>query len=338
MIPFCKTTLGKEEIEATKRVIESGWVVQGRLTDQFEKEFAKYVGSKYAVFVDSGTAALTLSLQYLKNQIGIQKYIVPSFTFTATAEAVLNSGNELEFGDIDLKTFLLDNDSLLSVPVHLGGRQYKNNAFIYDSAHRIEKNGFSGRKSSHLTLECHSFYATKNMSTIQGGMIVTNDKKAYEWLKKARDHGLDMTTEQRYKGKYAQYDIDFVGWRFKSDDLRAGVGIEQLKKLPKNTRRRDEIVEMYNKGFGLDRKGNHLYIVLVSDQKAFMEYMMDNEIQTAINYRPLHTMTGYEKYTKHLPNTEFVGSHCVSLPLYPGLTNKEVEFIIKTAKASGMLI
>ena len=176
-------------------------------------------------------------------------------------------------------------------------------------------------------------------------MIATNDTKAYEWLKKARDHGLDLDTQQRYQGKYMQYDIDFVGYRFKPSDLQAAVGIEQLKKLPQNNAKRDYIVDRYNEAFGLKRKGNHLYIITVKDQEKFKHFMMENDIQVVLHYRPLHTMTGWKKYAPvignkplDLPNTEWLGEHCMSLPLYPDLTDGEVDFIIEKVKESGQLI
>ena len=323
MIKFCKTTLGEEEKKAIADVIDNGWVVMGKKTEEFEQKFAEYVGSKYAVFVDSGTAALNLSVAFLTQREKFE-IAVPSFTFTATAEAVLNQGCDIKFIDVDIDSMCVDKYENPVIAVNLGGRQALTKAMIYDSAHRIEKEGYSGG------LECHSFYATKNMTTIQGGMIVTDEEVAYNWMKKARDHGLDMTTEQRYKGKYAQYDIEFIGWRLKADDVKAAIGLEQLKKLPKNTERRNEIVKMYNNAFGYKREGNHLYIVTVKDQKEFMEYMIKNEIQTAINYRPLHTMTAYKDYKREkLPNTEWLGQHVVSLPLYPDLTNEEVDYVIE---------
>ena len=339
-IPFYKSELGKEEIKAISDVIKSGWVVLGPKSQEFEEKFAEYVGAKYAVFVDSGTSALLLALEY-KTRDGYSVLTsTPSFTFTATAEAIINTGNIPVFVDVSLDTFCVDDKdnsgALLSLPVHLTGNKAKLSAPIYDSAHRIEKNDVKGSKA----LWCYSFYATKNLTTVQGGMVATNDKNAYEWLKMARDHGLDMGTKERYTGKYKQYDVNFVGYRVKGDDLRAVIGLEQLKKLPEMTEKRNKIVERYNKVFGLNMTGNHLYPVLVNNRDEFMQKMIDAGIQCTIHFRPLHQMTGYKKYyhDEPLPNTEYLGELICSIPLFPSMTKKEQDYIIQAVLGSGLLI
>lgn len=331
MIPFCKTDLGEEEKKAISDCIDSGWVVMGEKTKEFEEKFAEYVGAKHAIFVDSGTSALFLACQYMKTQ-GITELTVPSLTFTATAETPLNAGIAIKFVDVNEETMCAN--ALLSV--HLMGNNSSYSSLIYDSAHRIEKDDIKYRSG----IWCYSFYATKNITTVTGGMICTNDTAAEMWFRKARDHGLNLGTKERYTGAYKQYDVEFVGWRVKGDDLSAVIGLEQLKKLPRLIERRNELVKRYNSAFDTEHKGNHIYPVLVKNQADFVNYMYDNEIQTTVHFRPLHLMTAYKKYyhSESLPNTEFIGSHIVSLPLYPKLTNKEQDFIIKTVKESRMLI
>lgn len=337
MIPYARTPFGDEEKQAVIDCLDSGWVATGARTKEFEEQFASYVGAKYAVFVDSCTSALFLSLQYLKHTGRISGTVsIPSLTFTSTAEAVLHAGLNIEFGDIDPNTYCLANVTPKSLPVHLYGYRAKDGALIYDSAHRIEKDDVKGSDA----LWCYSLYVTKNISVVTGGMIATNDDDAYAWLMKARDHGLSAGTKERYSGAYKQYDIDFIGWRVKGDDLRAAMGLEQLKKLPHITARRNDIVAQYNKGFGRNWKGNHVYAVFVRDQEQFVNYMYDKGIQTAIHFRPLHTMTAYQSLYKQQPLsvTDYVGSHEVSLPLFPELTDDEVDFIIKTVHESGMVL
>lgn len=334
MIPFCKTDLGEEEIKAVGDCIRSGWVVMGPKTQEFEEKFAEYVGAKYAVFVDSGTSALFLALKRLEKLGHKTEITVPSLTFTATAEVCVNAGWKVRFGEVG-EDFCLETVNAGTLPVHLTGNRAKNGALIYDSAHRIEKDDVKDSAA----LWCYSFYATKNITTVQGGMIATNNKDDYEWLKKARDHGLDMGTKERYVGKYKQYDVQFVGYRVKGDDMRAVVGLEQLKKLPKLTERRNELVAKYNRELGLDRKGNHVYPVLVKDRELFTDFMFENGIQTAVHFRPLHTMTGYKKIPcDNLKNTEFIGEHIVSLPLFPQLTNEEQDYIISKVLETNLLI
>lgn len=336
-IPFAKVDLGQEEIKAVADVIKSGWVVLGPKTAEFETAFAKYVGAKHAIFVDSATSAMFLALKYLKPKPGT-KVLVPSLTFVSTAEIVVNAGCVPIFADVDLETLCLDkaNWKGLSIPVHVAGNRARFASKMYDSAHRIGKGDVKGSDA----IWCYSLYATKNITTVQGGMICTNSDKANEWLRLARDHGLSLGTKERYQGRYKQYDVSFVGFRFKGDDLRAAIGLEQLKKLDKLNARRSELVKRYNKAFGYKRTGNHLYPILVKDRTKFMNDMMDKGIQCAVHFRPLHTMTAYKKFPHlgNLKNTEFLGEHIVSLPLFPQLSNKDQDHIIKSVIDSGQLM
>lgn len=331
-IPFCQTSLGKEEKQAICDVIDSGWVVLGAKSVEFEEKFAEYIGAKYAVFVDSGTSALFLSLKYLQESAQLMSITVPSLTFTATAEAAINAGYKIEFGDVDYTSLCLKDEygNQPTLPVHLtGNKSAQTDAYLYDSAHRIEKDDVKDSKS----LWCYSFYATKNLTTVQGGMVATNNKNAFEWLKMTRDHGLDMGTKERYTGKYKQYDVKQVGYRVKGDDLRAVIGLEQLKKLPVMQEKRNSLVTKYNEAFDAKQIGNHVYPIFVNDRDKFMGLMMDAGIQCTIHFRPLHQMTGYQKYynkeySNDLSNTEYVGEHIVSIPLFPDLTEMEQDYII----------
>lgn len=346
-IPFFRNTFGKEEKQAISDCIDSGWVVQGKKTQEFEEAFADYVGARFAVFVDSGTSALFLALQWKKNwthpQTKPDPYLedvrVPSLTFTSSAEVIVNSGAEPIFHDVDKETFCIDKWNLghwpqQSIVVHLTGNRAKADSGIYDSAHRIEKDDVKGSSA----LWCYSFYATKNMSTVQGGMIATNDEDAYKWLKAARDHGISKGTLERYTEKVPTYSIDFVGWRVKGDDFRAVIGLEQLKKLPWMTQRRNEIVARYNRLLGYNRTGNHLYPILVSDRKKFFEAMELAEIQCSVHFLPLHKMPAYAKWGNvSLPNTEYLGERLVSIPLFPDMTDEQVDYVAEKVLETGLL-
>lgn len=336
MIPIGRIPFGDEEKKAISDCIDSGWIAPGDRTHEFEEQFAEYVGARHAIFVDSCTSALFLSLQYLKKMHRLPDTVtVPSLTFTATAEVLVHTGYAIAFGDVDKATYCLSEVTGGSLPTNIYGYRADHGALIYDSAHRIEKDDMKGSEA----LWCYSLYPTKNISVISGGIIATNDTDAYTWLCKARDHGLSADTKERYTGTYKQYDVEFIGWRMKADDVRAAIGIEQLKKLPLITERRNEIVALYNKGFDRDWKGNHVYGIFVENQEAFIDYMYSRGIQTTVHFRPLHTMTAYQSHYhgKPLPVTEFVGTHEVSLPLFPQLTDDQVTHIVTTAKESGMV-
>jgi dTDP-4-amino-4,6-dideoxygalactose transaminase len=330
MIPFFKNTFGEEEKKAISDCIDSGWVVMGKKTAEFEEKFADYVGSRYAVFVDSGTSALFLAMRYQMEKFGrwFDEIETPSLTFVSDAEIIVNLGCKPKFVDVSKTSLCVENwieaSNHPTLAVHLTGNRAFAPATVYDSAHRIEKDDVKDSKVPW----CYSFYATKNMSTVQGGMIALNDKDGYDWLKKARDHGISKGTLERYTEKTPTYSVDFVGYRMKADDLRAVIGLEQLKKLPAMTERRNEIVARYNRNLGYTRTGNHLYPILVSNREKFFEYMSAANVQCSVHFKPLHLMPAFKGFGGYsLPNTEYLGERLVSLPLFPDMTDEQIDYI-----------
>lgn len=340
MINFAKASVGKREIDAVVKVLKSGWFTMGKETQKFEKEFAKYVDTKYAVAVNSCTSGLFLSLKALGIGEG-DEVIVPSFTFAATANVVVHCGATPIFADIKRDDFTLDPESVAKaispktkaiIPVHYAGRKAfidYNIPVVEDSAHLIPKGG----ASSNLT--AYSFYATKNMTTGEGGMITINDEKLYNFLLEARLHGMTRDAWKRYdkEGKW-RYDISFAGFKLNTTDINSALGRVQLRKLPSLQKKRDEIVNLYNGLLGLSNKGNHLYPILVDNRNEFIEYMKNNGVSCSVHFIPLHTMTAYSSMPKRvsLSVTEFVGERVVTLPLHPLLTLREVRYISKLVK------
>lgn len=333
-IPFSKLTFDEKEEQAVIDCMRSGWIVLGPKTAEFEQKFAEYVGAKYAVFVDSGTSALTLSLyamaDYYPNSVSI-----PSLTFVSDAEVVHNAGLEINFVDVNKETLCVDMDWPNLLPVNFAGVKAKGYGKVIDSCHRIEKDDVKDSDS----LWCYSFYATKNITCGHGGMIALNDKDVYEWLLMARDHGMDKGTKQRYEGKTPVYDVKFPAWRVKGNDLMAVIGLEQLKKLPWITLDRNRVVALYNKKLGLNRVGNHLYWIFVNERDLFIKQMFEAGIQTSIHFLPIHRFTGYNQYhNSGLPVTEFAGEHIVSLPLFPRMTNEEVDYVCEKVLETNLMI
>jgi len=338
-IQFSKPVLDEKEIKAVARVLGSGWLAYGDVSRKFEERFAKYVGAKYAVFTDGCTAAMSIALRYLGIGIG-SKVIIPSLTFTATASVVSELGATPIFGDvISHELPVLSQDWVgyyekkadAVIPVYLTGieRYYKSKLpIIIDSAHRIEKNDFYHPNLAH----CYSFYATKNMTTGMGGMLVTNERNLYDFAKLAVNDGVSKSVAERYKGsKSYTVDLDIGGKD--NIDILAAIGIEQLKKVAKLNKARDRIVSRYNYAFGVHRLGNHLYYLLVENRDAFIKSLNDRGIQVGVHCLPLHKMPIYKRFAvEKLPITEYIGKKIVSLPLHPLLDERDVDYVIKVVK------
>lgn len=315
MIPFSKPTLAEEEIEATAKVLRSGWLAAGPETEAFEQEFSDYIsppGEHYhCIFTNSCTSALKMAYKIAREfNPKAHTVLCPKNTFCATYSAAAEVGWNYELVD---DAFAYTDDNIIT-RVHYGGIK---SAFapkvpwifyIEDSAHRIEPNDpLVG------TIRCYSFYATKNMTTGSGGMFVTNEREIYERARLYWRDGLSTSTADRSRG-VPRYRIQAIAGGYDGNDIAAAIGRVQLRKLPQFTQRRNDLVDKYNHALGGDWKGNHLYPFFVKDEAAaytLLGYLKEHEI-----------IGGY-----HYPDT---GWNAVSLPLYPLLTDEEQELIITT--------
>lgn len=342
MIPFCKPFVGEEEVEAASNCIRSGWLTSGKVTEEFEKKFADYVGAKHAVFLNSCTAALGLALQWYKKKYNIKKVLVPSCTFIATVQEIINAGLTPVFGDVGFDKLLVDTGKEYDcvLPVHLTGDKARikwDVPVIEDSAHLIEKDQLKNNPNP----VCYSFYATKNLATGEGGMLATNDEELYMWAKQAEHHGITKYGWNRYQeGGTWWYDTEFVGWKLNQSDILASIGIEQLKKFDVIQKERQRCVDLYNQELGYHNTGLHLYTILVNDRNTFMDFMKENGIQCSVHFLPIHKMKAItSRYDEtDLDNTNYFGEHLVSLPLFPSLTNDEIKFICQKVKQTNLLL
>ncbi|KKU10918.1 MAG: hypothetical protein UX13_C0001G0009 [Candidatus Woesebacteria bacterium GW2011_GWB1_45_5] len=340
-IPLTRAKIGQEEIRAVTKVLKSGWLTMGRETEKFENEFAKYVGAKYAVAVNSATSGLFLSLKALGIKEG-DEVVVPSFTFASTVNVIIHCGATPVFADIKMNDFTMDQKSMESlitkktkavIPVHYAANRAGIKTkipVIEDSAHLIEKNG----DNQNVFTSCYSFYATKNMTTGEGGMITTKDKETADWLKMARLHGLSRDAWKRYelKSKWI-YTVEFPGWKFNTTDLNSALGRVQLKKLDAFQKRRRHVVNLYNKLLGLGNSGTHLYPVLVENRDKFFDKMQKIGIGCSFHFTPLHLQPAFKRFrTRRLPITEYVGDRVVTLPLDAVITDREVKRVAGMVK------
>jgi dTDP-4-amino-4,6-dideoxygalactose transaminase len=201
---------------------------------------------------------------------------------------------------------------------------------LFDSAHRIERDDFKG------VTTCHSFYAVKNMTTARGGMIVTDDVEAAKWYRMICHGGLSKDTFSRHQeidaaadpsGYY--YEVEVPAWNFDMTDVEAAIGREQLKKIEQLNEKRNRIVAIYNEAFGLQNTGNHMCVLLVRNRDEFLVSMREVGISCGIHYLPLHRMKAYRHFgTDTVPVTDYIGDHCVTIPLYPALSEEEIEYIV----------
>lgn len=309
-IAYSRPTLGEEEDKAALNVLHSGWLACGPETAAFEKEFAEYVGCKYAIFTNSCTSALKIAYKWLVEntpstndpyQARVMAVSIPKNTFCATYSAAKEVGlGYFWHGDTTWS-------GLVRVNMSYGGVKDETPCLIEDSAHRIEPNDPLIGK-----IRCYSFYVTKNMTTGQGGMFCTNDKEIYDYARLQWRDGLTTSTADRLSG-FTGYRVEAMAGGYDGNDIAAAIGRVQLRKLPEFTRRRNEIRDKYNNGFDQQWGGNHLYPFFVKDEESVYKaiaLLKERGIACSHNY----------------PGTGWNG---ISLPIYPLLTNEEVDYIIE---------
>jgi len=369
-IPFAPPYITEDEISAVIDVLKSGWLSMGYKTVEFENKFAEYVGCKHAVATNSCTSALFLSLKALGIKEGDEVITTP-FTFAATANVIVHCGAKPVFVDIDEKTYNINPDEIEDkitdktkavIAVHYGGqpanmkkimkiaREYDLKV-IDDAAHAVGSEYEKDKKVGSLgNLTCFSFYATKPITTGEGGMITLNSDELNEELRILRLHGISRDAWKRYLEKDNwYYEVIEPGYKCNPTDISSAIGIEQLKKLDWMNSRRKEIAEYYNERLqSLDiihpyvnpnvKSSYHLYpIRLINyNRNEFIKKMAQNGIGTSVHFIPLHVMPFYQRRYGYkrgdFPITEKVFENIVSLPIYPQLTENQLEYIVENIK------
>ena len=371
-IPLSDIDFGLEEKNAVNEVLQSKWLTMGSVTQNFEQAFAAYVGAKHAIAVTNATAALHLACVAAGLGPG-EEAIVPSLTFIATANAVRYTGATPIFADITSEQDL--NISVQSIEkaitertrailvMHYGGypcdmptilelaHEHKL-IVIEDAAHAVGSE-LEGRKlGTWGDMGCFSFFSNKNLTTGEGGMIVTNNDAYAQRLHLLRSHGMTTLTWDRHKGHASTYDVVDLGYNYRIDEIRAALGVVQLGKLTGNNEKRRSLTLLYREVLQelvpevaipfMDHLGTsaaHLMPVLLppgSDKTNFMANMKAQGIQTSFHYPPIHTFTAYKQINDgaFLPITEAVAEREVTLPLYPTLCEEDVKLVAQAVSES----
>jgi dTDP-4-amino-4,6-dideoxygalactose transaminase len=373
-IPLADLDYNEAEEKAVMEVLRSRWLTMSSVTQAFENEFAILVNTRHALAVSNATVALHLACRALDIGPG-DEVIVPSLSFVATANAVLYTGAEVRFADIlgphDLTIDPQSVDSLVTprtkaiIVMHYGGypcqmpalldiAQKHGLAVIEDAAHSPG----AWLDGAHLgtlgDIGCFSFFSNKNLSTGEGGMLVTDRSELAEKLRLMRSHGMTSLTWDRHQGHAYSYDVVELGYNYRIDEIHSALGREQLRKLEAGNDRRREITRFYWQELeqscllnGLElpfhaQSGNpaiqpayHIFPLLLpegTDRKRFIDRLREAGIQTSIHYPPIHRFSFYQqRYAgniQSLPVTESIAAREVTLPLFPGMTNAMIELVL----------
>lgn len=365
-IPLFDSDIGAAEIEAVTRVLNSKWLTMGEVARQFEERFGEQLGVKNALAVSNGTTALHLANVVLGLGPG-DEVIVPSLTFVATVNSILYTGatpvfadvtgpNDLNISPEDIEQKITPNTRAIMV-VHYAGypcnmprimeiAQRHQLSVIEDAAHAPGA-GIDGRSVGMFgDCGCFSFFSNKNMATGEGGMLVTRRDDLAPRIKLLRSHGMTSLTLDRYKGHSFSYDVVALGYNYRVTEICAAIGLVQLEKLPANNQRRAELVAYYRAALAdvagitlpfeshIGTSAFHILPMLLppqTDRQAFMDFLKGHGIQTSIHYPPVHQFSFHRKYVQSgatLPRTEELAQREVTLPLYPALTEGQVDYIV----------
>lgn len=369
-IPFHRADLGGEEVNAVAEVIRSGWLTMGPKTFEFERQFARYIGVTHAVAVSSCTAALHLGLEAVGIRPG-DEVLVPTTTFTATAEVVIYLGAKPVLVDIDPRTLNMDphdmerniNRSTRAViPVHFAGMPcdmvqilelaaHHKLHVIEDAAHALPAS-YQGRQIGTISeLTAFSFYATKTLTTGEGGMITTENEDYAQRLQVMRLHGIARDAWKRYStaGSWF-YEVLEAGFKYNLTDLQAALGVVQLAKCDAMNLARARVAQRYTNAFesiaavevptaSSDRTTAwHLYVLrlhldqLRIDRNQFVHELAERGVSTSVHFIPLHLQPLYQRKFRYkpgdLPVAEREYQRSLSLPIYSGMRDEEIEHVI----------
>lgn len=370
MLKFHQYSFGEEEINEVVDTLRSGWITLGPKTQKFEEDFCSYIGCSHAVGVYSCTSALTLSLAGLGIGPGDEVITTP-ITFPATVNEIIHLGGKPVFVDVEPGTLNMDASRIQEkvtektkaiLPVHFAGHPCDMDQIldiakkhglvvIEDAAHAIESE-YKGRKIGAIgDATCFSFYATKNITTGEGGMLTTNNEKLAEEARTLRLHGITRDAWKRYGNEgFKHWEQVSLGYKCNMFDIQAALGIHQLRKVNLFWERRKAICEQYDAAFknvpearslkvSKDVKSAyHIYVLALDTDRLrisrndFINEMMKKNVGLAIHFRSLtlqpYFRENFPGCVGTVPVAESLSEKIATLPLYPGMTDSDVQYVI----------
>jgi dTDP-4-amino-4,6-dideoxygalactose transaminase len=376
VVPFARPSIGEEEIAEVVDTLRSGWLTTGPKVEQFQRGFAAAVGTRHAVALNSATAALHLALE----AVGVRaddEVVIPAYTFAATGEVVTYLGARPVLADCRLDTLNVDAGTIEPVltartkaviPVHLAGQvcdmepildlaRARGLAVIEDAAHALPAS-YKGRPVGTIgDITAFSFYATKTITTGEGGMVTTEREDYAARVKQMSLHGLSGDAWNRYTSRgHWYYEIEEFGFKYNMTDVAAALGLRQLDRMWAFQQRREEVARAYNDGFGgldacmIPRDAGfgthawHLYILelnvaaLAVGRDQIVDNLRKKGIGTSVHFMPLNLHPVYQRRYGYQPGqfpaSEAVFSRAFSLPIYPGMTDGEVGQVIDAVQTT----
>ena len=356
-IHFSKPDFSSRDYSVILKSLKSGWLTHGPKNLEFEKNFCSLVKSKYAISMNSCTSALECALKIIKKK---GEVIIPSWTWVSTANVVLNTGNKPVFADVDINSrnitaeFIqkkITKKTIAVIVVHYSGlpcemgnivKLCRKNKLelIEDSAETLGAT-WNKRYTGSFGLGCFSFFPTKNITTTEGGMLTTNDKKRYEEIKKLIAHGINKDKKKFYWNR----ESDLPGHNFRLPNHLAALGISQLKRLKNLNNKRRKIARIYNTFLSkfpeifltqkIKKNLTHSYQMYSFQcnkkfRNSLLHYLKKKNIEASAHFDPpLHLQKYLKKYSINLPNTEILAKEIITLPMYPNLNKREIYRVLK---------
>lgn len=375
LLPYGHQWIDEEDIAAVSEVLHSDWITQGSKVEEFEKNFATYIGARYAVAVNSGTAALHTACFAAQIKKGDEVVTTP-ITFAASANCVLYQEGTPLFADIDVDTLNIDPEEIKKkitektkalIPVDFTGRPVDlekilqiakdNNLIIIEDASHALGATYKDCKIGNISdMTIFSFHPVKHITTGEGGMITTNNKEYYERLKLFRTHGITKDKDKllNYDGPW-YCEMQELGYNYRLTDFQCALGLSQLKKIDKFIKRRREIVKKYNSKFkdmpeikipqinpADSNPAWHIYMIqlnldrLKAGRREIFEALRAENIGVNVHYIPVHLQPYYQKrfdYRRgNFPKAENYYSRAITLPIFPKMTDKDVDDVIVAVK------